>query len=148
MREDEKIVDYFKEFNENASARLAELKRSNGKKMVGWTCNYVPIELVLAAGMLPVRLLSHPDATTLADESVQSFCCNVARSYIEQLRSGKLAYLDGLVTPKVCDCLNHAHEVQKHHKVCAFSHFLQMPHELESAPSRIAWQGNIEEFVR
>jgi benzoyl-CoA reductase subunit C len=77
---------------------------------------------------------------------VQAFCCNVARSYLEQLHKGDLAYLDGFITPKVCDCLNHVHEVQTHRKMCAFSHFLQMPHELESAPSEVAWEGNMAEF--
>lgn len=146
MSKAEQILQYFRDFNENAPARLGQLKQSSGRKMVGWTCNYAPIELVLAADMIPVRLLSRPGSTTRADASVQAFCCNVARSYLEQLHKGDLAYLDGFVSPKVCDCLNHVHEVQGHHKMCAFSHFMQMPHELESAPSVVAWEGNIEEF--
>ena len=146
MNRAKEIIEYFRDFNENAPVRLAQLKQSSGKKMVGWSCNYAPIELVLAADMLPVRLLSRPGPTTLADSSVQSFCCNVARSYLEQLHRGELAYMDGFVTPKVCDCLNHVHEVQAHHKMCTFTHFLQMPHELESVPSVVAWEGNIAEY--
>lgn len=146
MNKAEEILEYFRDFNDNAPARLAQLKQSSGKKMMGWTCNYAPIELVLAADMIPVRLLSRPGPTTRADVSVQAFCCNVARSYLEQLHKGELAYLDGFVTPKVCDCLNHVHEVQSHRKMCALSHFMQMPHELVSAPSMVAWEGNIGEF--
>lgn len=131
------LVQSFVDFNENMPERMRKLKARTGMKMIGWTCNYVPVELIMAAGMIPVRILGRPQAVTLADASLQSFACNVSRSYLDQLLRGQLDFLDGVVTPKICDPLMYAHDIQKRHNCCDFSHFIQMPSEVLSVPSKI-----------
>jgi benzoyl-CoA reductase subunit C len=148
MKETSELIKEFVDFNKNASEKLQELKEKTGKKMIGWTCNYVPTELILAAGMIPVRLLSRPYSITLADASLQSFACNISRSYLDQLLKGQLKYLDGIVTPKVCDCLWMGHDIQKRHNCCTLSHYIQMPGEVASAPSKIWWENDLVLFKK
>lgn len=146
MKETSTLIKEFVDFNKNAPEKLRELKERTGKKMVGWTCNYVPTELIVAADMIPVRLLSRPYSITLAEASLQSFSCNVSRSYLDQLLKGQLDFLDGVVTPKVCDPLLYGHDIQQRHNCCAYSYFIQMPGELKSPPSKVWWENDVSLF--
>jgi benzoyl-CoA reductase subunit C len=142
------LIREFVDFNKHTPEKMRELKEKTGKKMIGWTCNYVPTELIMAAGMIPVRILSRPDSITLAEASLQSFACNVSRSYLDQLLKGQLDYLDGVVTPKVCDPLMYGHDMQQRHRCCEYSHFIQMPAELESAPAKVWWENDVMLFKK
>jgi len=148
MKDINEVIKDYVDFNKNTPEKMRELKKSTGKKMIGWTCNFVPTELIMAAGMVPVRILSRPYSITLAETSLQSFACNVSRSYLDQLLKGQLDYLDGVVTPKVCDPLQCAHDIQQRHDCCSYSHFVQMPAELESAPSKVWWENDVMLFKK
>jgi benzoyl-CoA reductase subunit C len=142
------LIREFLDFNSTTREKMHELKKKTGKKMIGWTCNYVPTELILAAGMIPVRILSRPESITVAEGSLPSFCCNIARSYLDQLLKGELDYLDGVVTTKICDCLQYCHEAQKKHGCASYSHYLQMPAETVSTAARIWWDNDMKGFIR
>lgn len=148
MSEANELIREFVDFNKDTPNHLRELKKKTGKKMVGWTCNYIPTELIIAAGIIPVRLLSRPSTITVADLSLQNFACNIARSVLDQLLKGELDYLDGIVTPKVCDTLIFTHDIQQRHNCCDFSHFVQMPGEVVSKSSKIWWQNDVLLFKR
>jgi benzoyl-CoA reductase subunit C len=142
------LIQEFIDLNTTTNETMHELKRRTGKKMIGWTCNYVPTELILAAGMIPVRILSRPKSITLAEGSLPSFCCNIARSYLDQLLMKELDYLDGVVTTKVCDCLQYCHEAQKKHGCSSYAHYLQMPADTVSMAARIWWENDLKGFIR
>jgi benzoyl-CoA reductase subunit C len=140
------MIDEFMDFNAQSAARMREIKRRTGKKMIGWTCNYVPVELIVAADMIPVRVLGRPDPIRVADEHLTNISCHTSRSYLDQLLAGDLDYLDGVVTPKVCDPLNYVHGLSHKHHACEECHYLQAPVETISEPSKIWWQGDVGLF--
>lgn len=148
MKEINTLIKPFVDLNKNTPEMMTDLKKSSGKKMIGWTCNFVPTELIMAADMIPVRILSRPYSITLAEAFLQSFSCNVSRSYLDQLLKGQLNYLDGVVTPKVCDPLQYAHDIQERHNCCTLSHFIQAPAEVESAPSKVWWENDVSLFKK
>jgi len=146
MNNAKELIKPFSDFNKSISENLWKLKEETGKNMIGYDCSYVPVEMILAADMIPVRMLSHPQSITLADASIQSFACNICRSYLDQLLKGQLQYLDGLVTPKVCDTLQYAHDIQRQHKCVDFDYFLQLPGETSSDASKTWWEHELKSF--
>lgn len=108
--------------------RMREIK-AGGKKIIGYFCSYTPEELILAAGMHPVRVMSDPfEQTGPVDAHLQNFACAFARSCLDQLVRGRLDYLDGIVFPCTCDSLRAVSElVRAENREGFLCHFLNMP---------------------
>ncbi len=79
--------------------------RYPNRRAIGYLCTYVPEEILHAAGFTPVRLLKANDAITHADAKLQSYCCALARSALDQALAGKLGFLEGVVFPHTCDTI-------------------------------------------
>jgi bzd-type benzoyl-CoA reductase N subunit len=79
--------------------------RYPNRRAIGYLCTYVPEEILQAAGFVPVRLLKANDAIAHADAHLQSYCCALARSALDQALAGKLGFLEGMVFPHTCDTL-------------------------------------------
>lgn len=102
-------MEYFDEIANifgRREAELAGLKKA-GRKIVGTTCMFVPVELILAAGAVPVRIDSgFYDATKLGDRVVPVEVCPVIRSTIGAKMINLHPYLelcDVLVSSNTCD---------------------------------------------
>jgi benzoyl-CoA reductase subunit C len=80
-------------------------KRDGGREAVGYFCGYVPVELVHAAGFIPVRLLTGPAPGDIAGAFMQPFCCSFARSLLEGLGDGTYGYLSAVIMPHTCDTI-------------------------------------------
>jgi benzoyl-CoA reductase subunit C len=78
-----------------------------GRKAVGHMPIYVPREIIHAAGMLPVGILGGGDRVEIirGDAYFQSYICHIPRSTIELGVSGRLAALDGVIFPSICDVI-------------------------------------------
>jgi benzoyl-CoA reductase/2-hydroxyglutaryl-CoA dehydratase subunit BcrC/BadD/HgdB len=76
-----------------------------GREVVGFVCSYVPVELIHAAGFIPVRLLIGPPPGDTAGTYMQGFCCSFARSLLEGLGDGTYDYLSAVVMPHTCDTI-------------------------------------------
>ncbi len=70
---------------------------------MGYTCLYAPLELIQAAGLLPVRLLSPPGATPLAEAHLPPYTCHPLRASLELAVSGDLDQLSGVLLVQTCD---------------------------------------------
>ena len=79
-------------------------REASGGKVVGWLPPDVPVELLHAAGALPFCLLPvDGKGVRLADAHLQTWACSLARCALEAALAGRLAFLDGLVIPHLCD---------------------------------------------
>lgn len=76
-----------------------------GSKAIGCFPVYAPVELIHAAGMLPVTVAGASGGVRLdrANSILQAFVCSIARSTLELELEGKLKALDGMVFPSVCE---------------------------------------------
>ena len=97
-----------KEFAE-ASAhpyRLISQYKQEGKKVIGVLPYYAPVELVVAAGMVPMGIWgSNSKTISMAKEYCATFYCTIAQLALEMLLDGTLDDLDGIITPTICDTL-------------------------------------------
>ncbi|MFZ5633963.1 MAG: 2-hydroxyacyl-CoA dehydratase subunit D [Bacillota bacterium] len=125
--------------------RTREIKRG-GKKIIGYFCSYTPEELILAAGMHPVRILADPvEQTGPVDAHLQNFACAFARSCLDQIVRGRLDYLDGIVFPCTCDSLRAVSEIiRTGKKEGFFYHFLNMPLRVEGRPALVFYRRELE----
>jgi benzoyl-CoA reductase subunit C len=78
-----------------------------GRKVIGFLPVYVPLELIHAAGCLPLGLFGGGDKMEVihGDAYYQSYICRIPRSTIELGVSGKLDFVDGMLFPFVCDVI-------------------------------------------
>ncbi|MEI6287661.1 MAG: 2-hydroxyacyl-CoA dehydratase family protein [Bacillota bacterium] len=79
--------------------------KKNGGKVIGYTCLFVPEELIIAAGMLPFRIRGTGNSDTANADIYFSpeSTCSFIRNCFESVISGKYDFLDGLVIPRTCD---------------------------------------------
>jgi len=138
------------------TTRVKELEaaRASGRKLVGVFCNFVPEELVLAAGAIPIRLCSgsqEPIAT--AEEVLPRNFCPAIKSSLGMLMAGSphFALADVLITPTTCDGKKKMAEVLAEHKP---TWVLEVPHTTVTQPARELWlseirnlKKNLEEFT-
>jgi len=104
-----KEMEYFDEVSNFFGRRekeLIELKES-GKKIIGYSCMFAPVEFILAAGAIPVRIGSGwYDAAKLGDRLMPVEVCPVIRSTAGAKMVGLSPYLelsDAIITPLTCD---------------------------------------------
>ncbi|MBI5110633.1 MAG: benzoyl-CoA reductase subunit C [Rhodovulum sp.] len=78
-----------------------------GRKVVGFMPVYVPLELIHAAGCLPLGLFGGGDRMEVihGDAYYQSYICRIPRSTIELGVTGRLDFVDGMIFPFVCDVI-------------------------------------------
>ena len=94
-------VTYFRSVLE--AGRAAE-RTGSSRKVVGVFCNFVPEELIVAAGAIPVRLCAGSDEAANASEDIfPRDICPVSRASLGLLRREAFGRLDLAVVPLVCD---------------------------------------------
>ncbi|MBU1219344.1 2-hydroxyacyl-CoA dehydratase family protein [Myxococcota bacterium] len=73
-------------------------------KSIGYMCNYVPEELIHAAGFTPVRLNAvESEGTSRGDMYFSTGNCSFPRRVLDKGLSGAYGFLDGIVFMNGCD---------------------------------------------
>ncbi|MCU0847512.1 MAG: 2-hydroxyacyl-CoA dehydratase family protein [Spirochaetes bacterium] len=85
--------------------------KKNGKKVVGYTCSYVPDEVFHAAGILPFRIRGFGAAdTTIGDTYFGPFVCSLPKCMLQLAGEGKFNFLDGVIITPGCDSMRRLDE--------------------------------------
>lgn len=101
----EVLLNEFKECSEHPY-RVISAYKQEGKKVIGVLPYFAPVELVVAAGMVPMGIWgSNKKTIAQAKEYCATFYCTIAQLALEMLLDGTLDQLDGLITPTICDTL-------------------------------------------
>lgn len=139
---------------EQEPARIAEAKRQ-GKKVVGYFCPHVPEELILAAGMLPVRLAFGGELEPVAagEDFLKSYSCSFARSCLGYRKLAKNSYyadIDALCVAYTCDCMRRIQEYwENYFGVPTFSLGVTQTHDrFRSKPHAIEYFKNELNLLR
>ena len=131
-------MERFNDFYEAVSdtgGYIRNLKNS-GKKILGYVCSYTPEEIILAAGIHPVRLFGTEGNITLADAHLQSYTCSLARGVLEGALSGELDYLDGMVFPHTCDTIQRLSDIWRLNTNFSFFADVVLPVKLDTESAR------------
>lgn len=107
--------------------------KEKGKKVVGYTCTYVPEEIIYAADILPFRIRATGCAdTSLADAYMGRSNCSFSRSCLELGLRGEYDFLDGYCYLNGCDHIRRVYDnwVKYLKPKTPFMHFLFVPRAL------------------
>jgi benzoyl-CoA reductase subunit C len=108
--------------------RAREL-RGEGRKVIGYLSALGPVEILTAAGVVPLRLRGYPsDPVTKADAHMETIVCPFVRNVFDAALKGRYSYLDGMVMPHLCDSLDRTSEVWSYNLQLSYWHFLNVPH--------------------
>ena len=101
-----------------------------GSKVFGCYPIYTPVEIIHAAGMLPVGVIGAGNRLEIAhaDSRFQSFVCSIVKSTLELGLTDRLNFLDGIVFHSICDPARNLASVFKRnfpHMTVEYIHFPQ-----------------------
>ena len=105
---------------------VARTYRKEEFPIFGYLTEYVPLELIYAADILPLRIQGG-NVSGLASEHLQSFSCSYCRTVIHQVMKGKYDYLDKLISAKTCDVALPLFQVWTFRKPLKFDWLLPLP---------------------
>jgi benzoyl-CoA reductase subunit C len=101
--------------------------KANGQPVVGYFCQYVPQELILASGALPLRLRGvGSDDPSLGDALMSGRVCTFVRHVMSLVLDGRYDVIDAAVCANTCDHVRRAADV--------FNHKTDIPCEFVSVP--------------
>jgi len=83
--------------------------RNAHKPIMGWLCCYTPLEIVLAGGINPYRIIPEP-TSDMADSYLHSNFCPYVRSSLGRAIRGDLDFLEGVVLVNSCDGLRRLYD--------------------------------------
>jgi len=139
-------MKYFDEIANVFGQREKEIQaaRQSGTKVIGYFCNFAPIELILAADAIPVRVNSGwYDTSKIGDRVVPVEVCPMVRSTIGAKMIGLSPYLelsDALISVLTCDGMTKESEILSDYKPI-FT--MPLPRVKDSAQSLRFWNEEI-----
>ena len=95
-------IQPFTEAVRDQKERLTDLA-SGGRKVLGYFCTYTPIELIHAAGFVPVRILGGGISIERAASLTPTFICPYLRQALERALRGEYDFLSGVIQGYTCD---------------------------------------------
>ena len=98
-----------------------------GMPKIGWFCGYTPVEVLFAAGFLPVRITGHTGSITKADSCLHANMCHYVRSALDAALNGSYDRLRGAVFINSCDAMRRLYDVWRMHVDMEFTFLLDLP---------------------
>lgn len=104
--------------------------KANGGKVVGWLCDYVPEELIHAAGLLPVRVTGVSKEISLDDANAYLYTttCSFVRTCFQLAFEKKYDFLDGFVVASNCDHARRLFDVWDRYIPTPYRYIISVPH--------------------
>jgi benzoyl-CoA reductase subunit C len=117
------VERYYKDYG----LRARELKKE-GKKIIGYICSLVPLEIISASGCIPFRVRGdvHEPVTT-GDTLLETIVCPYYRSCFDLSAKQKYDFLSGLVIPHSCDSMVRSFSVWSYSLPYPYFHFVNIP---------------------
>jgi benzoyl-CoA reductase subunit C len=126
-----------------------EWKERTGGKVVGYLCTYVPVEILYAANILPVRILGGHKPSSLVEPHIySSMFCPFCRDCLGQGLEGKYDYLDGIMIAQSCLHIRQTFWSWEKHIPMDYSYYLYMPHSTQSSGGYEYLQGELVRFKK
>lgn len=108
--------------------RHVDAWKASGRPVVGYFCHYVPREVILAVGALPLRLRgAGSEDSSSGDVYLSSRLCTFARHVMSLAIDGHYDFLDGEVSSNSCDHVRRSADVFRKKTSIPFHGFLSIP---------------------
>ncbi|GMO15638.1 MAG: double-cubane-cluster-containing anaerobic reductase [Termitinemataceae bacterium] len=149
ITQNNKLPEIFESFGEarrNGFITMKKLKDS-GKGVVGTFCTYVPVEIIMAGGLVPVGLCSTSDETIAeAEKQLPSNLCPLIKASYGFAITNKCPYMyfsDLVAGETTCDGKIKMYELLGKIKDV---YVMALPRQQERESSRAFWLGEVKAF--
>lgn len=152
MHQEKLIRNLLKEFIEVASnpgSYIINWKNKNpGKKVIGYFDPDIPLEMLVAASCLPVRMISGDETSSKIDQYLPVFMCSRTRSCFGHGICGGYDYLDGVVSSRYCDSSRSVFDIWKHLGITEWAEFISSPVVFEGTDPTKYYNQELSRFVQ
>jgi benzoyl-CoA reductase subunit C len=142
------MMEMFKEWYDARHEYAKEWKEKTGGKVMGYFCTYVPEEILLAADVLPVRILGSHEPQDVTEPHIFGMFCPFCRDCLAQGLKGRYDYLDGIMISQSCLHIRQAYTSWEMHIPTPFNYYLPMPHHVQSPRALPYLRGELENFKK
>lgn len=149
-------LERFREVN-RTFPRVKEILdfKSAGGKVFGWLCTYVPEEVIIAAGALPIRITGHTYEGEIEEGNAYLYInnCSFSRSCLQLGITGEYDFLDGIVAGSTCDGARRLFDIWHNYINTPFYHILTVPRKFTPEAHEvyydqvIKFKQHLEEFL-
>ena len=123
----DKIFSTVESYYQDYGLRAKELKKE-GKKIIGYVCSFVPLEIISASSCTPFRVRGNIyEPITKGDTLLETIVCPYYRSVFDLSVKGKYDFLSGLVIPHGCDSMVRSYSAWSYSLPYSYFHFLNIP---------------------
>jgi benzoyl-CoA reductase subunit C len=137
----------------NDAIHIDALKKDN-RKILGYYCCYMPVEIFTAAGIIPYRIIGDSkEQITEADAVLERVMCPWVRNTFDRALKGRYSFLDGVVIPHTCDAVQRMYALWRHYSGLGYHYQFDIPHILSGSAFRFfteelnLFKSSLEEFV-
>jgi benzoyl-CoA reductase/2-hydroxyglutaryl-CoA dehydratase subunit BcrC/BadD/HgdB len=107
-----------------------------GKPLIGWTCTYLPLEILDAGGLLSCRILPEPFSEQ-ADAYLDPNFCPLIKTSLGTAIQGGYSFLSGIIMVNTCDGMRRLYDAWKFYCPQPFSMLLDVPRTI--TPTSVAY---------
>jgi benzoyl-CoA reductase/2-hydroxyglutaryl-CoA dehydratase subunit BcrC/BadD/HgdB len=145
MSDKNKGLNKAREIYLDSSRRAKELKAAD-KKIIGYPCVYVPVEMLTALDLVPYRTCADmKEPVTEADRALPHSFCPVMRNCLDCALKGKNDFLDGMVAIHSCDPQEKTARIWESYTHYPYFHFIDMP--ITVRPEALEYfKGQLDDF--
>jgi bcr-type benzoyl-CoA reductase subunit C len=105
------MIDTLKEASTNLENSFIKSWKDNGKKVVGYTCTFIPEEIIHAAGLLPFRIRGiGTTSLSIGDSYFGPVNCSFPKCMLQLAGEGAYKFLDGAIISNGCDSMRRLEE--------------------------------------
>ncbi|RLB81667.1 MAG: hypothetical protein DRH15_06540 [Deltaproteobacteria bacterium] len=119
-------------FSKEYDERVANLPK---KGKLGYTCTYLPIEILEAAGLTPIRITPEP-ISEKADAFLDPNFCPYVRACLGKAMAGGYNHLDGIILTNTCDGMRRLFDAWAYYAPTPFIFFLDVPRKTDQQSVR------------
>jgi bcr-type benzoyl-CoA reductase subunit C len=150
------VLEKFRETNRTFphTKEILEYK-AQGKKVFGWLCTYVPEEVILAAGGLPIRITGYNQEMELEDGNAYLYInnCSFSRSCLQLGLRKEYDFLDGVIGGSTCDGARRLFDLWRYYLHPAFFQVFTVPRKTHERAHELYFhqvedlKNNLEKFT-
>ncbi|MBF0101190.1 MAG: 2-hydroxyacyl-CoA dehydratase [Desulfobacterales bacterium] len=133
------MIDIFLNAARTIEPNAVSEEKQHGKLVVGYTCSYLPAEILHAAHIIPMRLRGiETHSLEIADSYYGPFICTFPKCLLQLASQGSYHFLDGAIISTGCDGMRRLDECWRkagsdyHGSLPSFFHYFDVPHKRES----------------
>lgn len=141
-------IEKFREVLHTRHQYAKDWKQRTGGKVLGALCTYVPVEIIYAAGMLPVRILGSHEVQDVTDRYLFPTVCPFSRDALAQGLKGRYDYLDALVLARTCMHVQGTYDNWRNYLPRDFMKYIWMPGHIQSSRAKPCLIGEYGDLVK